>query len=40
MPTQNDEHGLIIMKTTDESNAQDSKLNNKVDAGDNYFLMT
>jgi len=40
MPTQNDEHGLIIMKTTDEATAQDTKLNSKVDAGDNYFLMT
>ena len=40
MPTQNDENGLIIMKTTDEANAQDSKLSSQVDSGDNYFLMT
>jgi hypothetical protein len=40
MPSQNDEAGVIIMKTTDESNKQDSKLGSKVDVGDNYFLMT
>lgn len=40
MPSQNDEAGIIIMKTTDEANQQDSKLNTKVDLDDNYFLMT
>lgn len=40
MPSQNDEAGIIIMKTTDEANKQDSKLGSKVDVGDNYFLMT
>lgn len=40
MPSQNDEAGIIVMKTTDEANKQDSKLGTKVDIGDSYFLMT
>lgn len=40
MPSQNDEAGLIMMKSTNEANAQEAYLGTKVDVGDNYFLVT
>jgi hypothetical protein len=38
MPSQNDEQGIIIMKWTNDSNAEEKKLGNKVDVGDSYFF--
>ncbi len=40
MPSQNDEAGILIMKWTNEENAQEAYLGDKVDLGDNYFLVT
>jgi len=37
MPSQNDEQGIILMQWTDESNAQEKQLGDKVDVGDHYF---
>ncbi|CDW91621.1 UNKNOWN [Stylonychia lemnae] len=38
MPSQNDEQGIIMMHWTDEQNAQEKQLGDKVDLGDHYFL--
>ena len=40
IPSQNDESGVVIMKSTNEDNAEESQLGSKVDANDNYFLFT
>lgn len=37
MPSQNDEQGIILMRRTNQSNAEESWLGSKVDVGDNYF---
>lgn len=40
IPSQNDEGGFVVMKSTNENNAEEDKLGEKVDVGDNYFLFT
>lgn len=39
MPSQNDESGLLLMKSTNEDNSEKGKLGEKVDADDSYFLV-
>jgi hypothetical protein len=40
IPSQNDEAGFVVMGSTNEDNAEDSRLGDKVDKEDNYFLFT
>lgn len=40
IPSQNDESGVVNMKSTNEDNAEEANLGNKVDREDNYFLVT
>lgn len=39
MPSENDESGFKLMKSTNEDNSEESKLGEKVDTNDNYFLV-